>query len=109
MGEEKRKAYRFLTHALGASRVARAGSWEAAKRMMAAGAEEWDWVYVEGGEESKEGVLSGEGGRKRKRKRGRGEGGVGSGVGKRATGKVRVVGDQFVIQSLILGRLMEEE
>lgn len=97
MGEEKRKAYLFLTHALGARKVARAGGLEAAKRMLAAG-EEWDWVYVEGGEESAERVLRGG-----KRKRGRSDGGVGG------CGKVRVVGDQFVIQSLILGRLMEEE
>lgn len=108
MGEEKRNAYLFLTHALGASRVARAGSWEAAKR-LGAGGEEWDWVYVEGREESVEGGgAGGEGGRKRKRGRG-GEGGgvVGAGAGKKGRG--RVVGDQFVIQSLILGRLMEVE
>lgn len=108
MGEEKRNAYLFLTHALGASRVARAGNWEAAKR-LGAGGEEWDWVYVEGREESAEGGLGG-GERVRKRKRGRtGEGGVVGGSGAGNKGRGRVVGDQFVIQSLILGRLMEEE
>ena len=119
MGEEKWKAYLFLTYALGARRVARAGNVEAARRMVgeaegkgAGGG--WDWVYVEGSEEAGERVVAGgERGAGRKRKRGNGEGAVkGMGMGEVALegeGKMRVVGDQFVIQSLILGRLMEEE
>lgn len=102
MGEEKRKAYHFLTHALGARRVARAGNLEAARRMLVEGGEAWDLVYVEGSEEVAERVLLG-GERGGKRKRGRSEGGVAGRVG-----KVRVVGDQFVIQGLILGTLVEE-
>ena len=106
MGEEKRKAYLFLTHALGAEKVARAISLEAGKKMLseaAAMGEEWDWIYVEGSEENAERVLFGaENGRKRKR--GRSEGWEGG-----RSRKTKIVGDQFVIQSLILGTLMDEE
>ncbi|KAJ9639969.1 radiation sensitive protein rad9 [Coniosporium tulheliwenetii] len=87
--EERRRAYLFLTYALGGG--------------------EWDWVYVEGVEEARK-VLGGGpgaaavGGRKRKRKRGAEEAEMDGAKRK----EVKIVGDEFVIQSLILGELSEE-
>ncbi len=86
-GEEaKMKHHNFLTHALGAARVAKAPSADAAAKVVAeSGA--WDWVYTHERETETEKVVH----------RGRRRGGE----------RVRVVGNEFVVQSLILGRLAE--
>ena len=105
--EEKRKAYLFLTHALGARRVERVRDVAAAKRLVEGG-EEWGWVYVEDGKlegARQELVRDVEERKGKKRKRG---GALAGGNGDGRKGGVKVVGDDFVVQSLILGALLEE-
>ncbi|KAE9982688.1 hypothetical protein EG328_010681 [Venturia inaequalis] len=98
--EEKRKIYLFLTYALGAAEVGRVKDLTEAKAELES--RPWDWVYVDGEPEEAKKVLFGkEKGKKRKSE----SSVVGALVGGKA---VKVVGDEFVIQSLILGALMEE-
>jgi hypothetical protein len=108
---EARRAYAFLTVALGASVVRRVSGFDAAKRILDA-EEGWGWVYVEGTIEEAESILfrNGsveDGGTARKgRKRKREDDGREKMVAVGRDGKVRIVGDEFVVQSLILGDLM---
>lgn len=114
---ESRKAYAFLTIALGATNVRRVGSLDAAKQILEQEGEMWKWVYVDGKIDDAErelfGVIAGEGdagGAKvasRKRKRGDADVGVGKDKMVASNGKVKIVGDEFVVQSLILGSLLE--
>lgn len=99
--EERRKIYLFLTYALGAAEVGRVKDLAEAKAEMES--RPWDWVYVDGEPEEAKGVLFGKD-KGKKRKRGS------SVVGAPLVGgkSVKVVGDEFVIQSLILGALVEE-
>lgn len=103
--EERRRAYLFLTYALGARRICKVRDLEGAREALDHGEGEWDWVYVEGVEEARK-VLGGTppvaAGKKRKR-----------GVEveeeeRKSRNEVKIVGDEFVIQSLILGELSEE-
>ncbi|KAL8793309.1 MAG: hypothetical protein Q9195_004086 [Heterodermia aff. obscurata] len=99
--EDTMRSHPLLSHALGARKVSRAATMGDAARMLAEGdgEEGWDWVYSHDKEERVERGLFGRGsGVGKKRKRGGGEG-----EGRRT----RVVGNEFVIQSLILGRLVE--
>ncbi|TKA72592.1 hypothetical protein B0A49_03445 [Cryomyces minteri] len=108
--EEKRKAYVFLTRALGAKRVAKAANVELAKNMLEQGQQDWDLVYVDGPEKQAEkvlfGTINGEvdsivtAGAGKKRKRGNED--------EQVRRKVKIVGDEFIIQSLILGALVEQ-
>lgn len=119
--EEKRKAYIFLTFALGAARVERAPDLELAKDLIDSQSEasvprSWDLVYVDDSDQaSAKSMLTprpksqrmqglrGSQGRKRK-----------SAVldfpssSSNLSAPARVVGNEFVCQSLILGRLFEE-
>jgi hypothetical protein len=122
---EKKQPYMFLIHALGPSGVGRCRDLMTAKDMVED--EGWDWVCVDGGAEgvaSAAEVLFAEGkpkstaakkrtaaaGKKRKRESepvNASEVLIKSGmVGER---KVHVICDEFVIQSLILGALIEDE
>lgn len=105
--EEKMKSHPLITHALGASKVSRATSLEAAARATKdaeINGEPWTWVFSLDKEDKTEKTLFGRGVGGRKRKR---ESGVkGNGVGGQGGG-TRVVGNEFVIQSLILGQLVE--
>lgn len=95
--EESRKAYLFLTYALGASKVSRALDLGAAKRILAESeesGERWDLVYVDGKKERAEKVLFGEDAVRR------GEGDEGR--------RTKVVGNEFVVQSLISGQLLDD-
>ena len=108
--EQTMKAYPFIAYALGARKVARAVSLEVARQMLLDGmadGREWDWVCFHEGEtqmtqKQAEKVLFG---------------GGGAGAGKRKRGvsevvrrsRTRVVATEFVIQSLILGQLLDEE
>ncbi|EOD51228.1 putative dna damage repair protein [Neofusicoccum parvum UCRNP2] len=123
---ERGRAYRFLTAAMGASRVAHCRDAKEARRRLEQ--EEWDWVYVDGAAEELFPGLAAPGLAGKKRKRGGGASFASSSTSslveevregrERETGgvrvaevggrKVRVVGDEFVIQSLILGALLEE-
>ena len=107
--EEKMRSHPLITHALGARKVSRATSLDAAARAVEEAnfnEEPWDWVYSHDKEGKVEKMLFGRGvGSSRKRKRGTGIG-VDAGVGEDGR-KTRVVGNEFVIQSLILGKLVE--
>jgi len=109
--EERRKAYVFLTYALGAKRVARVRDLAAAKRMLEEENHGWDWVYVDDGKvdearaelfgEKKVGTVRLKG-VKRKRT------GASEVDAERIGGGLKVVGDEFVVQSLIFGALVEQ-
>lgn len=109
---ERRKAYAFLTLALGAGSVKRVKDVEEAKALVGQDREgRWKWVYVDGGVEEAAGVLfsgnrmvGGGGSKKRKRESGGGKREFKMSVG---DGRVRVVNDEFVVQSLILGALVD--
>ncbi|OBT67341.1 hypothetical protein VE03_03011 [Pseudogymnoascus sp. 23342-1-I1] len=120
--EERKRAYLFLTRALGAGEVRRVASVKEAKEVVEEG-EGWDLVYVDddrkvagaeaeilggvdGGAKAKEKSKGKAGKRKRSDEAEDERGGFEQG-GERK--KVRVVGDEFVVQSLILGCLMDEE
>ena len=105
----------LLSFALGATTVARVSSADAAATMLADAevrGTTWDWVYSHDKEDKVEkmllggrgrgGSMSGGVGKKRKR-RSSGVSRASEGVGRRT----RVVGNEFVVQSLILGRLVD--
>jgi hypothetical protein len=96
---EKRKAYAFLTIALGAGGVKRVNDLAEAKA-IAAVEEKWKWVYVDGSVSEAAKALF-DGGKKRKRDE------VDAKAMVAGDGKVKVVNDEFVIQSLILGALVD--
>lgn len=107
-GQEKSmQQHPLITHALGANKISRAISDASAAKAVAdaqALGEPWDWVFSYDKEREVEEKLFGESGTGKKRKRGRD-----SGFGPQSKkGKTRVVGNEFVIQSLILGMLIEE-
>ena len=109
VGGGKMHAYVFLARALGAARVAVATSCEVAREALRNGhAGAWDWVCVHEGEKAAAGPAAG-----RKRKRGKRESGEyvredDDGFGLKGLGGAKVVGTEFVVQSLILGRLLED-
>ncbi|KAF2220688.1 hypothetical protein BDZ85DRAFT_321449 [Elsinoe ampelina] len=132
---DRREVYAFLSLALGAERVRLVDSIEEARACLdvspgpdgrEAGCGQWKWKWLHTCPERVESVAASMAGQKgrleevrargaaagRKRKRG-GGGGRGEeegGEGRMSVlleGGVRVVGDEFVIQSLILGALVE--
>lgn len=107
-GQEKSmRQHPLITHALGASRISRAISDASAAKSVAdaqALGEPWDWVFCYDREREIEEKLFGGNGTGKKRKRGRESDFRPPGK----KGKTRVVGNEFVIQSLILGMLIEE-
>jgi hypothetical protein len=116
---ERKKPYLFLTHALGPRVVGRCPDIAAAAQMIKDG--NWDWVYVDGGAAGlmeAENILFDRGAslcharaapKSKKRKRMNSvESEVLVRVGEIAGKKVRLACDEFVIQSLILGALLEE-
>ncbi|KAJ5241105.1 uncharacterized protein N7469_002696 [Penicillium citrinum] len=113
--EEKRKAYIFLTYALGASRVERVPDLETAKTLLGSQADAdlpftWDFVYVEDSDRDAAKAMlahrlqgfSSMHGRKRKKST------AFNAEDSDANSTTRVIGNEFVCQSLILGRLFEE-
>lgn len=107
-GQEKSmQQHPLITHALGASKISRAISDASAAKAVAdaqALGEPWDWVFSYDKEQEVEEKLFGGNSTGKKRKRGRDSD---SGpLGKKS--KTKVVGNEFVIQSLILGMLIEE-
>jgi hypothetical protein len=109
--EERRKPYFFLTQALGARRVKHVQNNQEARKFLLeseSNEDEWDWVYVDENEDEAEKAIFGPSSAPaRKRKRG-------SEVFEDNEGpnappkKVRIVSDEYVIQSLILGKFIEE-
>ena len=109
---ERRKAYAFLTLALGAGSVRRVADLAEAKKLLASDAEKqkWLWVYVDDdvGDAAKTlfgGGAKGSGGTTAGRKRKRNDGPQMCVEG--LQGRVKVVGDEFVVQSLISGALVD--
>ncbi|AEO62919.1 uncharacterized protein THITE_2107729 [Thermothielavioides terrestris NRRL 8126] len=104
--EGKKMAYVFLARVLGAA-LTRVYSVEEAKAEMKAAEElgqPFDWVYVDGKPDEEALFASGpSGGRKRKRASTAASSAAGPPVK-----RVRTLSDELVIQSLILGRLIEE-
>jgi hypothetical protein len=116
---EKRQPFIFLSHALGSATVGRCADLAAASEMLADG--KWDWVYVDNGERgvaeaaadlfgTEKPVANGRAKKTKKRKR---DDSVeekeallvkGDVAGK----QVKITCAEFVIQSLILGALVEE-
>ncbi|KAF2403059.1 hypothetical protein EJ06DRAFT_580242 [Trichodelitschia bisporula] len=84
--EERRKAYLFLTYALGAEHVSRVRDLKEAKAELERDGVAWYWCYADGDLADAERILFG---------------------GKDRERGAKVVGDEFVVQSLILGALME--
>ncbi|KAL5117465.1 radiation sensitive protein rad9 [Pleosporales sp. CAS-2024a] len=115
---EKRQPFIFLTHALGSTTVGRCADLAAASQMIQEG--QWDWIYVDNGEAgvadaaaelfgTGKPAASGKTKKGKKRKRDEGEGNeelVARGTMGRK--KVKITCAEFVIQSLILGALVEE-
>lgn len=106
--EETMKNHPLFTHALGACRVSRVTTLEAAAKVVTkaySDGEPWDWLYSHENEKLAEKIIFGSntGGRKRKR--------VWDNEAERegvaAKRKTKVVGNEFVVQSLILGRLVD--
>ena len=110
--EDTMRSHPLLSHALGARKVSRATSLDNAAKMLAeaeAAGEAWDWVYSHDKEDKVERALFGRGASGVGKKRKRGSGAMGR-VGAEGEGlRTKVVGNEFVIQSLILGSLVEGE
>jgi len=110
--EGKKMAYVFLARVLGASLTRVYGVDEARAEIKAAEGEgrAFDWVYVDGKEEEEalfaatSRLPPAAGGKKRKRTSGASSAGAELPPVKR----IRTLSDELVIQSLILGRLIEE-
>jgi hypothetical protein len=117
---EKRKPYLFLTHVLGPESIGRCTDLETAKNMIKK--ESWDWVYVDdgpsgvldvagflftGAKPATKSVGKGKAGKKRKRAEAE-EPEVMVMSGMLGGKKIHVACDEFVIQSLILGALVDE-
>ncbi|RYO05198.1 hypothetical protein AA0119_g3503 [Alternaria tenuissima] len=115
---EKRQPFVFLSHALGSATVGRCADLGTASDMLTNG--KWDWVYVDNGEGgvaeaaatlfgTEKPIASGKTKKGKKRKRDDAEvheellvkGEVGG-------NKIKITCAEFVIQSLILGALIEE-
>jgi len=112
---EKARIYAFLSLALGASQVRLVSSALEAKERVEKDEGRWRWVHCDDKSTTAvRGVLTGQAGSGagRKRKRLEGEGGNDSKDGEFGLSvgleKVRLVGDEFVLQSLILGTLIEK-
>ncbi|KAF2483624.1 hypothetical protein BDY17DRAFT_151281 [Neohortaea acidophila] len=104
---DRRKAYAFLTLALGAGRVKRVGDLFEAKALSSHDDAVWRWIYVDGAVGEAGEVVNGKAGKKRKRDD---EGSAKAGGGNLLSvgdGRVKIVNDEFVVQSLILGALAD--
>lgn len=101
---EKRKPYVFLTRALGPSRVGQVGDLLEARTKL--GSEEWDLLYSDCSQEDAAATVFGHtasNGASKKRKRGPAAVEDPAPPPKR----IRVIDDETMIQSLILGQLMD--
>lgn len=107
-GWEKRKTYAFLTLALGAGKVQRVNDLQEAKAAVQADPESTIWVYVDGAiAEAERALFGGKAASGKKRKRGSDAAGGGEKKHSVTSGNVRIVDDEFVVQSLILGALID--
>jgi len=109
--EERRKPYFFLTQALGARRVKHVPNNQEARKFLLeaeSNGDEWNWVYVDEDEDEAEKAIFGAAiAPPKKRKRGSEVSDDGESTVPPPK-KVRIVSDEYVIQSLILGKFLEE-
>jgi hypothetical protein len=101
---EKRKPYIFLTRALGPCRVGQVGDLSEARTKL--NSETWDLLYSDGPQEAAAATVfrtttSASGSKKRKR------GPVAAEETAPSPKRIRVIDDETMIQSLILGQFME--
>ncbi|KAI0490574.1 hypothetical protein F4859DRAFT_12724 [Xylaria cf. heliscus] len=108
--EEKKLPYVFLAQVLGASLVRVHSVEEARAKLREAESENdaFDWVYVDDHLQDARtalfGSASGEGTSKKRKRMS-----TGTDVGEQPPKRIRTLNDELVIQSLILGRLIEED
>ncbi|KAL4974395.1 hypothetical protein BDW66DRAFT_152948 [Aspergillus desertorum] len=109
--EERRKAYIFLTYALGASKIERVPDIQSARaalhKQLQDGQETspWDWVYIDDDDKAAKALAARSLPSKKRRNSRLTEAVSGDDLG---LSNVRVVGNEFVCQSLILGRLVDQ-
>ena len=103
---ERRKAYAFLTLALGAGCVRRVSDLTEAKAYVEHEPQRWRWIYVDGSVAEATATFSKANANGKKRKRD-GEVKVDAKAMCAENGGVKIVNDEFVVQSLILGALVD--
>ncbi|PVH77055.1 hypothetical protein DL98DRAFT_656977 [Cadophora sp. DSE1049] len=105
-GSEKRKAYTFLAHALGPARISQVADYQDARKKLHQD-EEWDLLYVDTHEKAAEEAVFGTptASSSASRKRKRGPTAVDDSP---APKKIRIISDETMIQSLILGQLLDD-
>ncbi|CAD6443456.1 c75c6129-d145-427a-bd58-96c392d8c4d2-CDS [Sclerotinia trifoliorum] len=109
---EKRKPYIFLTRALGPTRLGQAQDLAKAKEMLLDAENknaDYDWLYVDGKQDVEAAVFenppaSTAGGSRKRKRTSIKEDDASAPLPKR----IRVINDEIIIQSLILGQLIEE-
>lgn len=108
-GQTKRQ-YIFLTEAMAPTMTRVSTVQQAQEAIREAGEDTFDWLYVHGSSGTADAVLKGAevSGPAAKRKKGR-KGGGGRAAGKNVVANVRILHDELVIQSLILGRMVEPD
>ncbi|KAA8573483.1 hypothetical protein EYC84_005068 [Monilinia fructicola] len=109
---EKRKPYTFLTQALGPTRLGQAQDLNQAREMLLdaeSRESSYDWLYMDGKPDAEATVFEGTpiGAAKGQRKRKRASN-MGDDVTTPLPKRIRVINDEIIIQSLILGQLIEE-
>jgi hypothetical protein len=105
--KDKRKAYVFLTRAIGADRVRQVVDLSEARKELISEGQTWDLLYVDSQEEAAEAAIisaTNSSGSSRKRKRRPMATTDTTALPKR----IRVINDERMIQSLILGQLLED-
>ena len=104
--EEILKNHPLFTYALGATRVSRVTTLEAAAKVLIKAynsGEPWDWLYSHDNAPQAEKIIFGTNSGGRKRKRAWDD----NGAEREGKQRTRVVGNEFLVQSLILGRLLD--
>jgi hypothetical protein len=111
--EERRRAYIFLTYALGATKIERVPDVQSARAILKqsrSGEESstWDWIYIDDDDKAAKTLAAGSSGAVSKKRRNSRltESMNGDDLG--LSSSVRIVGNEFVCQSLILGRLVDQ-
>ncbi|KAG4430664.1 hypothetical protein IFR05_013848 [Cadophora sp. M221] len=109
--QEKRKAYTFLAHALGPARISQVADYQDARMKLSQEQDlEWDLLYVDTHEKAAEAAVFGaptatSSSASRKRKRGPTAAVADESP---APKKIRIISDETMIQSLILGQLLDD-
>ncbi|KAH7330443.1 hypothetical protein BKA65DRAFT_461307 [Rhexocercosporidium sp. MPI-PUGE-AT-0058] len=109
--QEKRKAYTFLARALGPARISQVADYQDARKKLSQEQDQaWDLLYVDNHEKAAEEAVFGtptavSSSASRKRKRGPTTAVADESP---APKKIRIISDETMIQSLILGQLLDD-